>query len=86
MPVPTEQKWREVSKRYHELWNPPNCVGAIDGKHVRIKCSPNSGSSFYNYKGYFSIVFLACADADGLFLTIDVGAETAMAALSKKGY
>jgi hypothetical protein len=73
MPVPTQQKWREVSQRYQELWNLPNCMGAIDGKHIRVKCPPNSGSYFYNYKGYFSIVLLACADADGLFLTIDVG-------------
>jgi hypothetical protein len=74
MPIRTRQKWREVSQMYQELWNLPILVGATDGIHVRVKCPPNSGSCFYSSKGYFSIVlFLACADADGLFLPIYVG-------------
>lgn len=73
MPVPSEEKWAEISRRYYQLWNLPNCVGSVDGKHIRIKAPPRSGSSFINYKGYFSIVLLAIADADGMFVTIDVG-------------
>jgi len=46
---------------------------AIDGKHVRIKCSNNTGSLFFNYKDYFSIVLLALVDANYKFITIDVG-------------
>lgn len=73
MPVPTRQKWVEVAKRFYTLWNLPNCVGSLDGKHIRITAPINSGSTFINDKGYFSIVLLAVVDADGFFLTIDVG-------------
>ena len=38
-----------------------------------IRDSPKSGSAFYNYKGYFPIVLLAVADADGIFLSVNVG-------------
>lgn len=70
---PNKEKWEKVADRYLELWNIPNCIGAIDGKHFKIKCPPKSGSAFYNYKKYFSVVLMACIDADGIFLTIDVG-------------
>lgn len=73
MPVPSEELWLKTAKRYWELWNLPNCVGSVDGKHIRIKSPAKSGSAYFNYKGYFSIVLLAVADADGLFLSIDIG-------------
>lgn len=73
MPVPDAAKWKTVANRYYELWNIPNCLGAIDGKHIRIKKFRNTGSQNFNYKGYFSVVLMAVADADGMFVTVDVG-------------
>lgn len=73
MPKPTAEKWKEVSDRIQSLWNLPNCIGSIDGKHIRIQCPPRSGSAYYNYKGYFSVVLLAVTDADGMLLSMDVG-------------
>ncbi|KAL4084926.1 hypothetical protein QTP88_027793 [Uroleucon formosanum] len=73
MPIPDQIIWKTIADRYNQLWNLPNCVGSIDGKHIRIKAPANSGSSFFNYKGYFSVVLMATADADGKFITIDVG-------------
>ncbi|XP_050340974.1 uncharacterized protein LOC126767551 [Bactrocera neohumeralis] len=56
MPQPNEQCFQEIAKQYWKLWNFPNCIGAIDGKHIRIKCPGNTGSMYYNYKHFFSIV------------------------------
>ena len=39
-----------------------------------IQCTFNSGSLFYNYKSYLSIVLLAVASADYVFAMVDVGA------------
>ena len=72
MPVPSEDK--SIGDEFYERWNFPNCIGAIDGKHVMIQCLFNSGSLFYNYKSYFSIVLLAVASADYRFVMVDVGA------------
>ena len=34
----TNAEWVKVSNEIYERWNFPNCVGAIDGKHVIIQC------------------------------------------------
>lgn len=73
MPKPTAAKWKEIADRFHSLWNIPNCIGSVDGKHIRIKAPPRSGSAYINYKGYFSVVLLAVSDADGMFVIVDVG-------------
>ncbi|XP_050300092.1 putative nuclease HARBI1 [Anthonomus grandis grandis] len=74
MPVPNEEIWIATAKRFNDLWNLPNCVVSIEGKHIRINCPAKSESAFYNYKNYFFIQLLAIADADSNFIAIDVGA------------
>lgn len=73
MPTPDEGIWKHTAQRYSEICNLPNCMGSCDGKHIRIKCFRNTGSRNINYKGFFSIVLMAVADADGMFIVIDVG-------------
>ncbi|XP_060844013.1 uncharacterized protein LOC132923991 [Rhopalosiphum padi] len=69
IPKPNKGRWIDISKT-----NFPNCLGAIDGKHVRCKNPENSGSLLYNYKKYFSIILMAVVDANLNFIYIDVGA------------
>ncbi len=67
LPSPTQDTWKEVAQGYCEKWNFPNCLGAIDGKHIIIQAPPLSGSQFFSYKKTFSIVLLALVDADYRF-------------------
>jgi len=50
MPVPTTEVLLSMSNEFYLKWYFPNCVGSIDGKHIRLKCPSNSGSMYYNYK------------------------------------
>ncbi|OWA54281.1 hypothetical protein BV898_18689 [Hypsibius exemplaris] len=71
--TPTLSDWEQISADFWKKWNYPNCLGAIDGKHVVIKAPNNSGSSFRNYKETFSVILLAVVDANYLFRIISTG-------------
>lgn len=70
---PTEEDWRQISEGFKINWNLPNCVGAIDGNHVRIRAPYNSGSQYFNYKETFSIVLFAVCDYKYCFTYVDIG-------------
>ncbi|GFG32013.1 hypothetical protein Cfor_08532, partial [Coptotermes formosanus] len=73
MPSLNEAKWKSNAERHIEIWNLPHCIHAVDEKFICVKCFPKIGSPCFNYKGYFSAVLLARADADVLFTTVHVG-------------
>lgn len=64
LPSPDASMWAASEKVFREKWNFPFCVGAIDGKHVRIKAPWNTGSFHHNYKKFFSVVMLAVVSGD----------------------
>jgi hypothetical protein len=73
MPQPKKEKWLHISQGFQENSDFPNCIGAIDGKHIRIVKPLHSGSLYYNYKSYFSIQLLAICDANYCFIHVDIG-------------
>ena len=72
-PPTCPEEWKTISKEFEEVWNFPHVLGAIDGKHIRLKCPNLSGTLFHNYKGFFSIVLLAVCDADYCFTLYHIG-------------
>lgn len=72
--APSEDELEEVASVFGRRWSLPNCVGAIDGKHITIQAPSNSGSSYFNYKKNFSLILLAVCDGNYLFTYVDIGA------------
>ncbi|XP_071501308.1 uncharacterized protein [Diadema antillarum] len=69
----TSEGWLEVAGDFEVRWNLPRCLGALDGKHIRIQKPKNSGSLYFNYKQFFSVVLMALVDSKNQFVWIDVG-------------
>jgi len=74
-PPKSSEDWLKRAKEFEKMWDLPHVIGAIDGKHIRIKCPSDTGTSFHNYKGLiiFSIVLLAVCDAKYCFTMVDLG-------------
>lgn len=72
---PTKEQFEKIAEEYHLQKHFPHCVGAIDGKHIRIRKPNNCGSLYYNYKLYHSIVLMAVVDVNYRFRMIDVGSS-----------
>ena len=70
-----EEEWDAIASNTADRWQFPNCIGASDGKHIGLIHPKDSGSEFYNYKSFFSIVLLALVDYDYKFLYVDIGCQ-----------
>jgi len=72
--VPDHDRFLDIAVKFREIWNFPNVIGCMDGKHIRIKCPTKAGSLFYNYKQFISIVLQGVADSESRFIFVDIGA------------
>jgi hypothetical protein len=74
-PPQTVAQWRQITENWYNRWNFPHVIGAIDGKHIACKAPANTGSDYFNYKGFFSVILLAVVSSDYKFLWIDVSGK-----------
>ena len=72
MKCSTTKDFLRIANDFYNISNFPNTIGAIDGKHIRLKCPPNSRTMYYN-KHFFSIVLQAVTDVNGRFTIVEIG-------------
>jgi len=48
--------WIRTADEFYERTNCPSCIGAVDGKHIRMRKLNEIGSQFFSYKNFFSTV------------------------------
>lgn len=73
LPQPTRDQLFRNGLEFGKRWHFPNVMGCLDGKHVRIRCPSKTGSLYYNYKDFFSIVLFALVGPDYKFMAVDIG-------------
>ncbi|GFY27896.1 DDE Tnp4 domain-containing protein [Trichonephila clavipes] len=74
LPTPTMGQFQKIAQQYSTKWNFPNCIGAIDEKHVRIKAPKKQWITVLQLQGLpYSMVLMAVVDAGCKFTAVDVG-------------
>ena len=70
---PIRDGWLNMANEFSNNYEFPKCLGAIDGKHFRIKRPVLSGSCFYNFKKLYSIVLIGTCDDHYRFIRTTIG-------------
>jgi hypothetical protein len=60
---PSEDKWIAIAQGFERNAKVPNCIGALDGKHIRLTNPDHAGSLYRNYENVFSLVLMPMCDA-----------------------
>ena len=60
---PSANEWEQIANSMFSNWNFPNCIGALDGKHIANECPANIGSNYCNYKKFYTLVLIAMCDS-----------------------
>ena len=53
----TTEEWESIADETFNRWHFPNAFAAGDGKHIAVFHPRGSASEFYNYKGFYSVIF-----------------------------
>nr|CAH7722722.1 unnamed protein product [Callosobruchus chinensis] len=69
----SQEEWLEIADGFKNMWDFEYCLGAMDGKHIAIKKPVNSGSFYYNYKGFHSRLLFAIVNANYEFIYAHTG-------------
>ena len=51
-------------------------LGALDWKHIAMKCPANGGCINYISKGFYSLVLMAFVNSNDKLLNVNIGAES----------
>lgn len=72
MQKPTLNYFKRIAEGYknNSIWNFPICIGALDRKHIRIKCPPHSKSMFFLF---FSVVLQGLVGNHYKFISYSLG-------------
>ena len=70
---PVGDRLKEVVRGFEARWGFPQVAGCIDGTHIPIIRPQDSGTDYYNRKGYYSLLMQAVVDSRGIFTDIYIG-------------
>ena len=72
IPKLTKEQWALTALEFERRANFPHCLGAVEGKYIRVIKPEQSGSMFYYYEELLSLGINGCADTNYRFVYVDI--------------
>ena len=70
----TDEEFYKVSKDFFDMFQFPDCVGAVDDTHVKIQKPRDDPTSYFDYKKEYSVHLQAVCDSRTRVLFYHIGA------------
>lgn len=70
----TEEEFYKISKEFFDMFQFPDCVGAVDDTHVKIQKPRVDPTSYFDYKKDYSVHLQAVCDSKTRVLFYHIGA------------
>ena len=70
---PRGEQLQETIELFENMWDYPQCAGAIDGSHIPIIAPEEFHTDYFNRKGWHSVILQAVVDARYRFTDVNIG-------------
>ncbi|XP_066585161.1 uncharacterized protein [Prorops nasuta] len=70
---PSENRINSIKRGFYSKKGLNNCIGAIDGCHIKVEKPPHNGKDYYNRKKFYSLNLQAVVDSRMVFRNIYCG-------------
>uniref|UniRef100_UPI00358E9383 uncharacterized protein isoform X1 n=1 Tax=Myxine glutinosa TaxID=7769 RepID=UPI00358E9383 len=73
IPIPSAEHFAEIAEHFEQVWEMPQCVGAIDCTHIPIIAPQEYHYDYVNKKDWHSVVLQVVVDGQSLFWDLCAG-------------
>lgn len=69
---PQLNEFKHITADFYKKWKIPNCIGALDGRYIQIKCPTTKRGTKYDCRNEYVMVIMAACNSKYEFTFVDI--------------